>query len=966
VPTGADPVANGLALQAAINNANCGDTVVLQAGATYQGQPIGSSAFVLPYKPNCATGDFITIRTSNLAGISPEGTRIDPAAHAAAMPKLVADVSRFGMSVIVPDLYAHSYKLVGLEITNSGVAYGPNLLTIAAGTYRSAAELMGTHHFIIDRCFVHTAEISANNLFPSTLERTSGRGIQAEGVEITIQNSYIAGFAGYYPGTRERIDAFGIFTIIGPGPLHIINNYIEAEFANFFTGGGQTFTPNTATVSNPTLTSATLSNVNNLSVGDLVAFSSAATTNQPWETGQITSIRGNDVTFTLLRGNLDSESIPPDNGGTARWKGLNVSNVTIRGNTMSKPDAWNAFVNPKGWMELKDCVNCTIDGNYFYAGKYSGVALTPRNQTAADPWSKVDNFVFTNNIVRNYSVGLMTQGADDLHVSLAGNPQITMRNNLFISPSGAEAAAFLRVYDGKFLARNASVTHNTIIQPGTMLSATGVTEGDFIFKDNIVGNGVYGIQCFVNPSNIYSCLPGLQMQGNVIVGEPLGNRPYCTDLGSIVYPTGNNCVSDSGQVGFVDLAGDNYRLGPNSPFKGRATDGTDPGVDMDALLAAQGGAAPSATKAITITSPYDGQNVEGMTTVSAETSPSIQTAYVEFYLEGQLAGTSSSAPYSTLVDTRSVPNGARSLLAKAFDGRGYVGSSTPVSVSVYNPDVLSPTAAIISPANGTTVSGTIKLSASASDNVGVTRVEFVLDSAVLASSSTTSPFTVVIDTRTLWDGVHSIVAKAYDAAGNVSASDPISITVSNADGAAPTTSITSPTSGSSVSGTIGVTATASDNVAVTKVEFLVDDAVAGVSTASPYVQSLDTSRLSNGSHKLAGRAYDSSGNVGLSTPVSFSVNNLPSDTTAPSVTITAVVDGKGVVTLSANAIDNVGVARIEFFVDGKLNASDTSAPFATNLRFSGPFGSSHLLTARAYDAAGNVGQSSTITLKKLK
>jgi hypothetical protein len=82
------------------------------------------------------------------------------------------------------------------------------------------------------------------------------------------------------------------------------------------------------------------------------------------------------------------------------------------------------------------------------------------------------------------------------------------------------------------------------------------------------------------------------------------------------------------------------------------------------------------------------------------------------------------------------------------------------------------------------------------------------------------------------------------------------------------------------------------------------------------------------------------------------------------VTVSATTDSKGVVTLSATATDNVGVARVEFYVDGKLNTTDVSAPFSATTRLTGPSGSRHLAMAKAYDAAGNVATSEVITLIK--
>lgn len=89
----------------------------------------------------------------------------------------------------------------------------------------------------------------------------------------------------------------------------------------------------------------------------------------------------------------------------------------------------------------------------------------------------------------------------------------------------------------------------------------------------------------------------------------------------------------------------------------------------------------------------------------------------------------------------------------------------------------------------------------------------------------------------------------------------------------PTTSITSPASGATVSGTISVTATASDNVAVAKVEFYLDGVLQSTDMTSPYAWSWTTTSTPNGSHNLMTKAYDAAGNVGTSAPVSVTVNN---------------------------------------------------------------------------------------------
>ena len=89
----------------------------------------------------------------------------------------------------------------------------------------------------------------------------------------------------------------------------------------------------------------------------------------------------------------------------------------------------------------------------------------------------------------------------------------------------------------------------------------------------------------------------------------------------------------------------------------------------------------------------------------------------------------------------------------------------------------------------------------------------------------------------------------------------------------PTTSITSPANGATVSGTVAVNATASDDVAVARVEFLVDGTFAFSDGTAPYSFSWNTTTLANGSHTLRTRAVDASGNQGLGAIVTVTVNN---------------------------------------------------------------------------------------------
>jgi len=93
-------------------------------------------------------------------------------------------------------------------------------------------------------------------------------------------------------------------------------------------------------------------------------------------------------------------------------------------------------------------------------------------------------------------------------------------------------------------------------------------------------------------------------------------------------------------------------------------------------------------------------------------------------------------------------------------------------------DNVAPTAQVTAPTGGSTVLGTVSLAASASDNVGVTRVTFFVNGAPVGSD-TTEPYSLNWNTTLGGNGNHSIVAKAYDAGGNVGASAAVTVNVNN-------------------------------------------------------------------------------------------------------------------------------------------------------------------------------------------
>lgn len=191
----------------------------------------------------------------------------------------------------------------------------------------------------------------------------------------------------------------------------------------------------------------------------------------------------------------------------------------------------------------------------------------------------------------------------------------------------------------------------------------------------------------------------------------------------------------------------------------------------------------------------------------------------------------------------------------------------------------------------------------------------------------------------------------------------------NSDSVAPTVSLSAPTNGASVSGTVQVTATASDNVGVSKVDFFIDNTLVGTDTASPYAYSWNSAASTNGTHVLKARASDAAGNTATSASISVTVTGGISDTTPPAVSLTFPTAGAtvaGAVDITATASDDTGVTKVEFLVDGTVVGQGVSAqqagPYVFNWNTTSYATGSHTVQARASDAAGNMATSASVSV----
>jgi chitodextrinase len=413
---------------------------------------------------------------------------------------------------------------------------------------------------------------------------------------------------------------------------------------------------------------------------------------------------------------------------------------------------------------------------------------------------------------------------------------------------------------------------------------------------------------------------------------------------------------------------------------------------------------------VSVTAPAGGATVSGSTTVTASASDNVGVAGVQFKLDGANLGSEVTAsPYTIAWDTATASNAAHTLTAVARDAAGNTTTSSTVSVTVNNVGgtLLVGTQTIQTGldsnssgeaegfkfvASSTGTAGTFKFyvdsgSAATSLKVGVYTNNGVHPGTLLTSGSTTpvsggwntislSPGANLVSGTTYWLAFlgNGGLLKYRDAAGTNCAEDAngsltalpttwtsgaawsacnVSAYVTSAsapDTTAPTTAITAPTAGATVSGTAPVTATASDNVGVTKVELYTDGALSGTDTSSPYNFSLNTTSLSNGTHQLTTKAYDAAGNVGTSAAVSVTVSN---DSAAPTVPAGVSATSTGMTSTHVSwtaATDNVAVTGYHVWRGGVQIATVTGTSYDNTGLTSG---TTYSYTVSAFDAAGN-------------
>jgi hypothetical protein len=451
-PTGTTLTVNaGGDLQGALDKAQPGDTIVLQAGATWTG----------PFKlPNKTTGSgWIYVVSSNLSRLPPPGTRVSPT-NTTSMPKILAPKAE---STITTVANSHHFRFVGIEFAVVPGAWVYQLIAIGNAD-TSPATL--AHHIVFDRCYVHGD--------PGMNDR---RGIEIDGAYVAVVDSYVSDFQ------EAGADSQALWAYNTTGPIQIRNNYLEAAGENVMFGGTDSrnvaLVPADIEIRNNYFFKPLSLIPTNFTVKNLLEFKAtkrALVTGNTFENNPLKAQNGFAILIT-----------PRNQSGTAPWSV--TSDIEISGNTVVNvgsginvmgQDSPNQSLPTARVLIRNNLLGVTglngadgrgfqfISGGSDYTIDHNTVINTadhaPSNLGLVDSAAhKVSNFVFTNNLGTHTAYGFFGSATGEGTAALnAHTANWVFSKNVLVDrpaasypagnffPTGVAAVRFANYAGGKY------------------------------------------------------------------------------------------------------------------------------------------------------------------------------------------------------------------------------------------------------------------------------------------------------------------------------------------------------------------------------------------------------------------------------------------------------------------------------------------------------------------------------------
>lgn len=518
--------------------ASCGDTVELQAGATFD-------SLVLPAK-NCDDSHWIIIRTSAPdSKLPPEGTRLTPcyagvssltgrpAFQCASTENVLAKIEftkRVGNGPVHIDRGANHYRLVGLEITRAespGTIY--NL--IGLGPDKGPAD-----HIILDRMWVH------GNAHSETT-----RGVMLAHTRYSaVVDSYFSDFH-CVAGTGVCVDSQAIAGGSGDdpmGPFKIVNNFLEAAGENVMFGGAEaTATP-----------------------ADIEVRRNHMFKPMTWMKGQPGFVGGADGSPFIVKNLFEIKNAQrvlfEDNVLENSWGGFSQTGYGIV-LTPKNQQGKSGSVCPDCKVTDVTIRNCRI--SHVGSGILAGNGATPNGGVAKDGGRYSIHDVVIDDIRDDFYNGFGTFAQISMAVGDSNAPRL---HDVAINHVTAFPSRSLFIIGGPRKdprMTRISIT-NSIFTPGSRVLTT---TGGGPLRDCAAMPSSRSVDSVLN-----DCISSYKFEHNVIFDGGGG------------WPKNNETARSAKDVGFVNYAGGHdgdYRLSPQSKFKHTASDGKDPGADIDEI-----------------------------------------------------------------------------------------------------------------------------------------------------------------------------------------------------------------------------------------------------------------------------------------------------------------------------------------------------------------------------------------------
>jgi hypothetical protein len=390
---------------------------------------------------------------------------------------------------------------------------------------------------------------------------------------------------------------------------------------------------------------------------------------------------------------------------------------------------------------------------------------------------------------------------------------------------------------------------------------------------------------------------------------------------------------------------------------------------------------------VAVTYPSDGATVSDTVTIqgTAFDNEALDRVVVKITspangvsIEAQASGTEN---WSYAWDTTSGANGSYTVSATAYDQTGNADDMT-INVDVDNiTDNEAPSVAITAPGNGDTVSGAVAISGTASDDNQVEQVQIIITDqsgsrVAGGTASGTQSWSYTWNTVNAANGHYNIQAIAVDNFGKESDGFNTAVVVENSTGddtESPNLTISSPANNATVSGTVTIGGTASDNVGIEQIRLMISGSdTSARKTVYPDISGTswsydwNTEEESNGRCIIYAYAYDAVGNYKTSyvfVNVDNDNNNSSDDTQAPVISIDQPDYREtvaGAVLISGTADDNQELDRVELRIRSPLTGTDMTVTATGTTSWSYTWdttsvenGSYYFIMATAYDAAGN-------------